>query len=154
MSKLHQQSEENRSAESDVFYPKGFIVAGFPGGREVSNTKDALHVAGFGEADVTVVKAADMARQAKKNIDSAGLLAGLGASIKDRHNQLALAEEGHDFLLIKAEEDDDEAKAISVLGAHDTVYAIKYRTLVVENLLGHFKPGANRGSFDSMISKP
>lgn len=154
MSKLDQQSEENRSAESDVFYPKGFIVAGFPGGTEAQQTKDALHAAGFGEGEVTAVKAADMARQAQKNIDSAGLLAGLGASIKDRHNQLALAEEGHDFLLIKAEEDEAEAKAISVLGEHDTVYAIKYRSLVVENLLGHFRAGANRGSFDAMVSKP
>jgi len=70
MTKLTDQTAENQSSEAGLFYPKGFIVAGFESDALAHRVSDALHQRGFAASEVTFVSAPDMARQAAENIEN------------------------------------------------------------------------------------
>lgn len=135
MSKLHDQSTENVASEGGVFYPRGYIVAAFDRAEFAQRAVEALQTKGFAAPAVTRVGAADMQRQAAENLENPSMFAGLGATVAIRQKQHDLAEEGCEFLLINAAEDVEEAKAIEALSTVPVRYAVKYRLLVIENLL-------------------
>ncbi|MES2684386.1 MAG: hypothetical protein V4650_12785 [Pseudomonadota bacterium] len=135
MGKLTEQSDENKGSEGGMFYPRGFIVAAFDSPELEQQAEQALRDAGFPAADVTRVAAADMARQAGENLENPSIFAALGSTVSIRQKQYELAREGCEFLLIKAEEDAQETAAIEALSKSPIRYAVKYRMLVIENML-------------------
>ena len=135
MSKMKEQSDENQSSEGGMFYPRGYIVAGFDTAELAQQAEQSLRDAGFLAGDVTRVTAADMAQQAGANLENPSTFAALGATVAIRQKQYDLAKDGCEFLLIKAEQDEQEAIALSALSAGTIRYAVKYRMLVIENML-------------------
>ncbi len=135
MSKLTHQSDANRASEAGMFYPRGYIVAGFDTDTFCEQAASALQQAGFEVDQVTRVSAADMAQQASENLQHPAIFSALGSTLAVREKQQALAEQGCSFLIIQAVEDEEEAAAIRALSCCPIRYAVKYRLLVIENLL-------------------
>lgn len=135
MSKLLDQSRKNAEFEGKMFYPTGYIVAAFEAARDAQHARDALASTGFPDGELTLVSPADMREQATENLEHPSIFAAMGSTIAVRQKQLDLAEEGCTFLLIEADDDDAEAQAIHGLSTAPVRYAVKYRKLVIENLL-------------------
>ncbi|WP_043113492.1 hypothetical protein [Solimonas soli] len=143
MSKLEQQDRANQRSEGGMFYPTGYIVAGFA---SPECARDALHhlqESGFAEDDITLVKAAQMAREAEHNLESPSLFASMGSSLQVRQKQLELARQGWDFLLIDAGSQERERRAVQALSGCKVGYAIKYKPLIIENIMPDV-PGEKR----------
>jgi len=143
MSKLEQQDRANQKSEGGMFYPTGFIVAGFPSADCAKDALQHLQDSGFGSADITLVKAEQMAREAERNLESPSLFASMGSSLQVRQKQLELAQQGWDFLLIDAGSHEAEERAVQALGGCNIGYAIKYKPLIIENIMPNV-PGEKR----------
>lgn len=135
MSRLARQEDANQRSEAGMFYPTGYIVAGFANADVARKAREGLLAAGFGDRDVEHVPAAKMEAEAAKNLENPSLFASLGSSMPTRQKQLELAREGCDFVLIHAPDEDAEAHAIKALSGVPTRYAVKYKRLIIENLL-------------------
>jgi hypothetical protein len=134
MQPIHRQSEANKVMEGGVFYPTGYIVAAFHSGDEARKVRDALIHDGFDAEAIQHVRAADMAREAAENLEQRGLMA-VGASVPVREKQLELARDGCDFLLVCAPEEHEEKRVVAALSRVPVRYAVKYKRLIIENLL-------------------
>jgi hypothetical protein len=135
MGKLEHQDRANQKSEAGIFYPTGYIVAGFPPSASAQDAQRVLQERGFAGDDVTYVAAAQMASEAERNLESPSLFASMGSSLQVRQKQLELAQDGWNFLLIKAGADDAEQRAVEALAGSGVGYAIKYRALIIENVM-------------------
>ena len=135
MSKLEHQDRANQKSEAGMFYPTGFIVAGFPDGEAAKRARQQLLDHGFAQEDVTLVDAGTMAEEAGRNLESPSLFASMGSSLPVRQKQLELAQGGWDFLLIDAGPHELESRAAEALAGSGVGYAIKYRPLIIENIM-------------------
>jgi hypothetical protein len=135
MSKLVNQAKADKPLEAGMFYPTGYIVTGHQDEGAARTALQRLREAGFGEQDLTLVKSDDMAAQAAHNLEHPAIFAAMGASVAVRQKQYDMASEGCSFLLVKAPEDEDEENALQALAREPLRYAVKYRRLVIENLL-------------------
>lgn len=134
MDPIHKQKDANKFMEGGIFYPTGHVVTAFATRELVENARKALAGAGFTDEHLLTIDASTMAREAKENLDSRGLMS-VGASVPTREKQLELAEQGCHFLVIYAPEDADHEKVMSVLNGLEVRYAVKYRRLIIENLI-------------------
>lgn len=134
MQHIHEQKEANKVMEGGMFYPTGYIVAAFPEAEDARTLRDRLVAAGFDDDAVRHVGADEMAREAEDNLEHRGLMS-VGASVPVREKQLELARQGCDFLLIHCPEDAEEARVVKMLGTVPVRYAVKYRRLIIENLV-------------------
>lgn len=137
MSELARQEDANQKTEAGMFYPTGYIVAAFADRETADQARAKLISKGFGDSEVRHVGAAEMAREAAKNLEHPSFFASIGSSLPTRQKQLELAEHGCDFLLIHAPEDASQNQALETLGSVQTRYAVKYKRLIIENLLQH-----------------
>lgn len=135
MSKLTRQQDANKNLEAGMFYPTGYIVAGFADVPARDQAQRALQAKGFAETQLTAVSAQDMRQQAAQNLEHPSIFASMGSSLPARQKQLELAEAGCEFLLIEAPESEQERRAVQALSRGPVRYAIKYRRLIIENLL-------------------
>lgn len=135
MSKLLDQSQKNAESEGRIFYPTGYIVAAFEAAHDAQRVRAALAGAGVPDGELTLVAPDDMREQARRNLEHPSLFAAMGSTVAVRQKQLDLAEQGCTFLLIEADGDAAEAQAIDGLSTAPVRYAVKYRRLVIENLL-------------------
>jgi hypothetical protein len=134
MEPLHDQKKANRFLEGDTFYPTGHIIIGLADGETAEQARKSLMDGGVVEDHVTVIPAEEMAREARENLKGVSLLS-VGASIPTREKQLQLAEQGVHFLMVYAPEDEDEERVLQRLAGREVRYAVKYRRLVIENLM-------------------
>jgi hypothetical protein len=134
MKNIHQQSDANKFFEGGLFYPTGYIVAAIEPPGDARTLKQTLLQAGFKDEEILISPAQEMAEEAKKNLDD-NTGATVGATVPVREKQLHLAQEGCDFLIIHAPADDDEKRALAALSGRYLRYAVKYRLLVIENLM-------------------
>lgn len=135
MSKVERQQDANQFSEAGLFYPTGHIVAGFEHAKGARDALKQLKAAGFSDEQARFVSNTEMAREAEKNLQSPSFFASMGSSLPVREKQLELAQQGWNFLLIHAPHDADEARATQALDGSQVGYAIKYRALIIENLL-------------------
>lgn len=135
MSELKRQEDANQISEAGMFYPTGYIVVGFADSATAQDAQAGLQRQGFGSGELKYVPAAEMAREATKNLENPSLFASTGASMPTRQKQLELARDGYDFVLIHAPENDDEKRALRALAATPPRYAVKYKRLIIENLM-------------------
>jgi len=143
MEKLVRQSEAERLLEAGMFYPTGYIVSAHTSHSEAIIAADNLFNQHFSDSEVTIVKAEEMVRQAGLNLEHPAIFAAMGATIAVRQKQYDLAKnDGCSFILIHAATDEREEAAIRALSRGPIRYAVKYRRLVIENLLPKI-PGAD-----------
>lgn len=144
MTRMDHQAEANQKSEAGMFYPTGYIVSGFADSDTAHKAQQQLRKRGFGEADVKYVAASEMKREAGKNLENPSFFASTGASMPTRQKQLELANEGYEFVMIYAPEDEDEQRAIQALSTVAARYAVKYKRLIIENLMPQI-PGTSGG---------
>ncbi|HEY9546640.1 MAG TPA: hypothetical protein VIR56_11570 [Solimonas sp.] len=135
MSELKRQEDANQISEAGMFYPTGYIVAGFADSASAKEAQASLQRQGFGNEDLKYVSAAEMAHEAARNLEHPSFFASTGSSMPTRQKQLELARDGHDFVLIHAPSTADEKRALQALAATPPRYAIKYKRLIIENLM-------------------
>lgn len=135
MEPIKNQKQANKFFEGGIFYPTGYVVAAFATADVAKTVRARLVQAGFAEEHVMVVNDLSMAREAQENLDSGGMLSA-GASFPARQKQLELAREGCHFVMAYAPEDADEQRALQAIEGLEARYAVKYRGLVIENLIG------------------
>lgn len=135
MSELKRQEDANQALEAGMFYPTGYIVAGFVDTATAKDAQAGLQRQGFAAEDLKYVAAAEMVRAAAKNLENPSFFASTGASMPTRQKQLELARRGYDFVLIHAPGKEDEDRALQALASTPPRYAIKYKRLIIENLM-------------------
>ena len=137
MKPIHEQKEATRFLEG-VFYPTGHMVVGLEDQQAAEKAHEALMRAGVPEEHVTLIDAASMEREAGDSLSQVSLLS-VGASIPAREMQQDLAREGCAFLLIFAPEEQDHERIAQLLRGHPVRYAVKYRALIIENLMNSIR---------------
>ena len=137
MDPIQRQEQANNFLEGGIFYPTGHVVIGLPDSTSVDKATQALKNAGFEDQHLLGIDANTMVREATKNLAAANLSA--GSALPTRQKQLELAEEGCHFLVIYAPEDADHERAIMALSGLPVRYAVKYRRLVIENLVENIR---------------
>lgn len=146
MKTIHEQSEANKFLEGGIFYPTGHMLVAFADSKLAAKGKSALKKAGFDDEQLLSIDARTMVHEAQENLDKPGLLS-VGASLPARQKQLELAQQGCDFILIQAPEEEDHLRAIHCLEGLSVTYAVKYRALIIEDLIGTMKrPAADQES--------
>lgn len=151
MSELKRQEDANQASEAGMFYPTGYIVAGFADSATAKDAQAGLQRQGFGHEDLKYVPAAEMAREAARNLENPSFFASTGSSMPTRQKQLELARDGYDFILIHAPKKEDEKRALQALASAPPRYAIKYKRLIIENLM-HEIPTPSSQSQSSRVA--
>ncbi len=83
MSELARQKDANQKTEAGMFYPTGYIVAAFADRETAGQARAKLISKGFGDSEVRHVGAAEMAREAAKNLEHPSFFASIGSSLAD-----------------------------------------------------------------------
>lgn len=135
METIQEQSQANKFLEGGIFYPTGHVLLAFANASLAATARTALEQGGVTEEQLLSIDAATMEHEARENLADHGLLS-VGASLPAREMQLELAEQGCHFLLIYAPGEADHLRAFQCLTGLPVRYAVKYRTLVIENLMG------------------
>ncbi|MDB5825747.1 MAG: uncharacterized protein JWR21_4451 [Herminiimonas sp.] len=118
-----------------IFYPVGYIVAGFPGQGDGQQVQRDLLIGGYDPDDCLLYAAAEVAEMAARNLEThTGFLATLGKSDEAVQKHLDAANEGATFLLIYAPSDIDTARAMNVGRRVPFAFAHCYHRLVIEDL--------------------
>jgi len=127
---LDQQQKDG--ADLGNFYPTHHVLIAFEQRQQADAAHQALREAGFDQ--IRQIDDNTMASTSQKGLDSAGLFAAMGASLKMVELHLTLAKEGCHFLLVHAPSDEDTEKLMQVIRRGSFRIAQKYRRLVIETL--------------------
>lgn len=118
-----------------VFKPVGHVIASFASDADARAASDALLHDGFAAGDLVFYTPQQMQRQAQADIDHAGALAAIGQELNLVKANLELAEQGHSFLVIKANGDAATERVAAIALRFHASRAQKYGHLTIEELI-------------------
>lgn len=123
---------EEYGADLGNFYPTHHVLLAFERRSQAESVQSEAQAAGF--VDIRFFDDHKMLKASQHGLDTAGLIAAMGSSLKmvELHN--TLAREGCHFLLIKAESNEDTERLMAIVRQHHFRLAQKYRRLVIETL--------------------
>ncbi len=127
---LDQQQQDG--ADLGNYYPTHHVLIAFEQSEQADVAHQALAEAGFDQ--IRQIDDKTMASASQKGLDSAGLLAAMGASLKMVELHLTLAKEGCHFLVVHAPSDEDTKRLMQVVRRGGFRIAQKYRRFVIETL--------------------
>jgi hypothetical protein len=122
-----------------VFKPVGHVLASFPTEGDARSAIEALKAAGFADADVAYYSAEEMLSRAVSDIAHSGVLANIGQELNLCKARRDLAEQGHPFVSIHAEEDAAARRVGDIVSRHHADRAQKFGRLIIEELI---EPGS------------
>ena len=125
----------DRPAAYGVFKPVGHVIVALPTAADAQGAHSALLADGFDAADIMAYSPDEMMRQADTDIEQAGVLAGIGQELNLVKAHRALAQEGYNFLVVKAASDDGAQKVADIARRFHATRAQKYGHLVIEELI-------------------
>jgi hypothetical protein len=118
-----------------IFYPVGYIVAGFPKPADAEQVRRDLLTGGYDSQDCVIHGAAEVAAAAQKNLEqNDGFLATLGRSDEAVQRHLEAARKGAAFLLIYAPGELESSRAMNVVRRVPFAFAHRYHRLAIEEL--------------------
>jgi hypothetical protein len=118
-----------------IFYPVGYIVAGFPQQGDAERVRKDLLAGGYAEADCALFTAEEVAAAAARNLDdNRGFLARLGKSDEAVQIHLDAARQGAAFLLIYAPGDTEAARAMNVIRRVPFAFVHRYHRLAIQDM--------------------
>ena len=132
-------NNSNSQTAYGVFKPVGHVLASFPDERDARLAVEALKAAGF--PDVAFYPAQEVLERANRDIANSGVLANIGQELNLVKQQRDLAEEGHPFVSVLAEKDDDARRAGDIVARYNADRAQKFGSLVIEELI---EPGTGQ----------
>jgi len=118
-----------------VFKPVDHVLMSFATAAQSDAAVSALRDAGFGESDISRYTPAEMRDQAELDIGNAGGLASLGQELNRVRAHLALALQGHSFVVVSAADDETVQRANEVAARTHATRAQHYGALVIEELV-------------------
>jgi len=132
-------NSSNSQTAYGVFKPVGHVLASFPSEHDARSAVEALKEAGF--PDVAFYPAQEVLERANRDIANSGVLANIGQELNLVKQQRDLAEEGHPFVSVLAEKDDDARRAGDIVARYHADRAQKFGSLVIEELI---EPGTGQ----------
>jgi hypothetical protein len=118
-----------------MFYPVGYIVAGFADEGNAIKVRQDLLTGGYEEDDCTLHACKDVAAAASHTLESrTGFLALLGRADDLVRAHLDAAERGATFLMIYAPGDLDASRALNVMRRVPFQFAHRYHRFAIESL--------------------
>jgi hypothetical protein len=127
----------NQHRSYGVFKPIGHVVVSFPSAEQADAAARDLGHAGFSEEAVWRLTDVEMMAQADRDIEGAGVLAGLGQELNLVRAHHALAEQGFHWLIVHAPQEAQSRKVAEVARSHGAERAQLYGTFVIEELIEH-----------------
>jgi hypothetical protein len=118
-----------------VLPPENKIFLAFQSADDLQGALNALLDANFLESDLLVFSPQQMARQMQTNIEHAGALASIGQDLNLLKTHLALAEQGHGYVVVLWPKSDHEELITQVAREHNAVRAQKFGRLIIEELI-------------------
>ncbi|KQU66142.1 MULTISPECIES: hypothetical protein [unclassified Rhizobacter] len=126
---------ENPIRSDGVLPPENKIFIAFRQADDLQGALNALLDAGFQESELLVFSPQQMRRQMQTNIDHAGPLASIGQDMNLLKTHLALAEQGHGYVVVLWPKSDHEELITQVAVQHNAVRAQKFGRLIIEELV-------------------
>ena len=118
-----------------VFKPVGWVMMGLPTSAQGEALITALHGAGFASGSVLKFTPRETPAELQAMAEHAGSAAGFGYEITLLRRYVALAQQGYQWLLVKADGVEHAAAAAAVARGCGATLAVHYRTLTVEELI-------------------
>jgi hypothetical protein len=118
-----------------VFNPIGHVMLGVPSSAQAQAMVSELHAAGWVGESVRQFSPTDTVAEFQAMVDDAGSLAGFGYEITLSRRYLALALEGHHWLLVKVADLARATEAAEMARSCGATIAVYYRLLTVEELI-------------------
>jgi hypothetical protein len=124
-----------RDTDYGIFYPVGYIVAGFPEPAHAEQVQRDLLSGGYEPQDCVMHSAAEVEEASRQNLEhNTGFLARLGRSDDAVRAHLEAARHGATFLLIYAPGDLESKRAMNVVRRVPFVFAHRYHRLAIEEM--------------------
>lgn len=117
-----------------VFKPVGHVVVSFPPEVEIGPVAGEIESLGV---DVTRYSADEMCAQIDRDLERAGFLANIGQELNLVKAHRALAEEGYNWLVVKARDHGQAGDIAAIVDRHGAERAQYYGHLIVEELIQH-----------------
>lgn len=118
-----------------VFKPVGHVMVGLPTEAATDQLVRTLHRTGWASESLLRFVPDNAVAELTELVNQAGPLAGFGFEITVLRRYLALAEQGHRWLLVKADSTEQAAQVAELARRGGAVLAMHYRSLAVEELL-------------------
>ena len=129
----------NSQTANGVFKPIGHVLASFPSEGDARSAVDALKQAGF--ADIAFYSAQEVLERAKHDIAHAGVLANIGQDLNLAKQRRDLAEEGHPFVSVLAENDSEARRVGIIVARYNADRAQQFGRWIIEELI---EPGSGQ----------
>lgn len=120
-------------ADLGNFYPTHHIMIAFEHKQQAEQAAEVLKKEG-GFSDCRYFSDQQVAAATQRGLETANVVAAMGASLKMVELQNQLAREGCHFLLVKAPGDEGTEKVMNILRRGPFRLALKYHRLVIETL--------------------
>ena len=130
---------ENPIRSDGVLPPENKVFMAFRSADDLQGALNALLDAGFQQSEMLAFTPERMKRQMEVNIAHAGVLASIGQDLNLLKTNLALAEQGHSWLVVLWPKSDHEDLLTKVAREYNAARAQKYGRLIIEELVD---PGA------------
>ena len=118
-----------------AFKPTGHVMVGMPSLEQAGSLTGKLRAAGWAEEAVTPFTPRENVAEMQALIDNASGLAGFGYELTLMRRYLELARQGHCWLLVKVD-DDDQAQCVGRLARlYGASAAVNYHRFTIEDLL-------------------
>ena len=118
-----------------VFKPVGHVMMGLPTQAQTDGLVSALQGAGWPSSEVRQFTPRESVAELETMVDGAGAMAGFGYEITLLRRYLALARQGHCWLLVKVGSSELAAQAADMARERGATLAVHYRLLTVEELI-------------------
>lgn len=130
---INQVPEEQRSF--GTFKPVGHVLIGVPAEVSAGPLASSLSAEGLHEAGLVWITPVESIDELQRMIDEASPLAGFGYEITMMRRFVKASASGHRYLLVKMRDDEDAPRIGEVAKAHGASFAVRYGTLVLEDLI-------------------
>ena len=118
-----------------IFYPVGYLVAGFPESDHAEQVRRDLLTGGYDAKDCVLYGAAEVADATQRNLDeNTGFLATLGRSDEIVAVHLEAAKKGAAFLLIYAPGKLEATRAMNVIRRVSFAFVHRYHRWAIEEM--------------------
>ena len=121
--------------DDGVLPPENKVFVAFQSPDDMQGALDALLDRGYQESEMLALTPQQMKRQMETNIAHAGPLASIGQDMNLLKTHLALAEQGHSYLIVLWPKSDHEELITQVAIQHNAVRAQKFGRLIIEELV-------------------
>jgi hypothetical protein len=118
-----------------AFKPVGHVMVGMPAQAQVDTLAQALDRAGWPDLGVRQFSPPDRVAELQSMVEHAGVLAGFGYEITLLRRYLRLAQEGHQFLLVQADDVERAAEVAELARLCGATVAVHYRRFAAEELI-------------------